>query len=190
MATAGAGASMALLAPPAEASSIDGKGISNADVLAGFADLHNLPMTFQDGSPFTLAQFRGRALIVNFWAYWCVNCIAEFPSLQELQKAAGGPDQLAVVLVSSPQDWQTDQSAASQRGLPFMLARYNTPETADESTTQADILFGNVVDGAPKFALPVNYIISRSGHLVLAGSGSVQWLSQQILGRTAVALHS
>src|SRR5205814_1902038 len=37
------------------------------------------------GKPFTLANFRGRLLLVNLWATWCGPCLDEMPSLDRLQ---------------------------------------------------------------------------------------------------------
>lgn len=44
-------------------------------------------VTFQDANekPLRLADFRGRALLINFWATWCVPCVKEMPSLDRLQ---------------------------------------------------------------------------------------------------------
>ena len=39
----------------------------------------------------TLADFNGRALLLNLWATWCVPCRAEMPALDRLQAEAGGP---------------------------------------------------------------------------------------------------
>ena len=41
-----------------------------------------------DGAPLTLADFKGRALVLNLWATWCVPCRAEMPALD--QPAGGG----------------------------------------------------------------------------------------------------
>ena len=39
-----------------------------------------------DGRSQTLAQWRGRTLVVNFWATWCAPCVAEMPDLDRLQR--------------------------------------------------------------------------------------------------------
>ena len=44
---------------------------------------------FQDANdkPLNLAAFRGRAVLLNFWATWCAPCVKEMPSLDRLQAA-------------------------------------------------------------------------------------------------------
>ena len=39
----------------------------------------------------TLADFKGRAVLLNLWATWCIPCRAEMPALDRLQAAKGGP---------------------------------------------------------------------------------------------------
>lgn len=39
-----------------------------------------------DGSPVDLASFKGKRVLVNYWAVWCIPCRAEFPSLVEAQE--------------------------------------------------------------------------------------------------------
>lgn len=51
-----------------------------------------------DGRTAGLAAWRGRKLVLNFWATWCIPCVREMPSLQALAKATPG---LAVVPVSA-----------------------------------------------------------------------------------------
>ena len=45
---------------------------------------------FADGPPVNLADFRGKPLIVNFWATWCAPCVKEMPDLQEVAAQAEG----------------------------------------------------------------------------------------------------
>jgi len=50
-------------------------------------------IAFQDGKgrSLTLADFRGKTVLLNVWATWCPPCRVEMPSLDRLQKALGGP---------------------------------------------------------------------------------------------------
>ncbi len=50
--------------------------------------------TTLDGAPKTLGDYAGRKLVINFWATWCIPCVAELPELDRL--AASGTLVLAV----------------------------------------------------------------------------------------------
>jgi thiol-disulfide isomerase/thioredoxin len=63
-------------------------------VLRMHASPRELPeIAFVDGTgrPVTLADFRGRTVLLNVWATWCPPCREEMPSLDRLQKTLGGP---------------------------------------------------------------------------------------------------
>ena len=51
-------------------------------------------LAFNDasGKPLTLADWRGRTVLLNLWATWCVPCRKEMPALDALQAELGGPD--------------------------------------------------------------------------------------------------
>lgn len=174
----------------ARASAVDGRGVTEADLRAGFAALSTASIRFQDGGHFELGSFRGRALLVNFWANWCRNCLAEFGSMVELQKAARGPQQLAVVLVSQAKDWEKDQAFARQTSLPFSLAVLDEPATPSGDRAKATLLLGNVVGRQTVFGLPLTYVVSRSGQLVWVSSGDTSWLGSVAVSKAARALHS
>jgi len=59
------------------------------------------PIKFVDqrGQIHNLAEFKGKVVVLNIWATWCVPCRKEMPTLDRLQAALGGPD-LEVVPVS------------------------------------------------------------------------------------------
>jgi thiol-disulfide isomerase/thioredoxin len=64
-----------------------------------------------DGGAVTLASFRGKPLVLNFWATWCAPCVAELPQLDQL--AAGGTVRVVAVSV--------DRGGAT-RVRPFLAA--------------------------------------------------------------------
>src|SRR6185436_19665258 len=51
-------------------------------------------LTFKDaaGADKSLADWRGRTVLLNLWATWCVPCRKEMPALEALQAKVGGPD--------------------------------------------------------------------------------------------------
>ena len=58
--------------------------------------VHNGPQTIR------LSQFRGKIVLVNFWATWCAPCIDELPSLQALQRERPDIQVLAVSIDDDP----------------------------------------------------------------------------------------
>lgn len=64
-----------------------------ASLLRMHAEPRKLPeIAFVDarGKPRSLAEFRGKTVLLNLWATWCPPCREEMPSLDRLQKALGG----------------------------------------------------------------------------------------------------
>ncbi len=57
-------------------------------------------LSFKDaaGTPMTLADFRGRVVLLNIWATWCVPCRKEMPDLDRLEAELGGPGFLVLAL--------------------------------------------------------------------------------------------
>jgi thiol-disulfide isomerase/thioredoxin len=59
-----------------------------------------------DGSTFTLQDYQGRPVVLNFWASWCTPCIEEMPALQAFSHTQG-PDGALVLAVTDPDNAQT-----------------------------------------------------------------------------------
>jgi thiol-disulfide isomerase/thioredoxin len=53
--------------------------------------LPDLAFEDADGKPRKLSDWRGRTVLVNLWATWCVPCRKEMPALEQLQTRLGGP---------------------------------------------------------------------------------------------------
>jgi len=58
-----------------------------------------VPLTDEKGRTVTLAEFKGKVVLVNFWATWCAPCVREMPALDALQ-AKFGTDKFVIVAVS------------------------------------------------------------------------------------------
>ncbi len=52
----------------------------------------NIRFVDKDGTRMDIADFRGRVVLLNVWATWCVPCRVEMPTLDALQAELGGPD--------------------------------------------------------------------------------------------------
>ena len=59
----------------------------------------------RDGRKTTLQAFRGKLVLVNFWATWCAPCVKEMPSLMRLQAKLGGARFTVMALSEDLKGW-------------------------------------------------------------------------------------
>lgn len=71
-----------------------------------------------DGRPVRLADLRGRAVVINFWATWCPPCRVEMPALQQVQRAM--PD-VVVLGVNQQESADTVARFMREEGLDFPI---------------------------------------------------------------------
>ncbi len=114
-----------------------------------------IPIAFNgaDGRKLTLADFRGRALVLNLWATWCVPCRAEMPALDRLEAKAGSKDfEVVAVNVDTA---RLDRPKAFLDGIGVKsLARYADP-TADS--------FESLRVAGKALGLPTSLLIDKDG---------------------------
>ena len=123
----------------------------------------------EDGGKLTLADFHGRAVLLNLWATWCVPCRAEMPALDRLQAAKG--DQGFEVVAVNVDTARLDRRGAFLDSIGVKaLTRY-----ADSSGDAFETLRR---DGKA-LGLPVTLIIDKDGCEVGAVAGGVKWDSAE-----------
>lgn len=67
-----------------QAGGIPKERIGRVDISHAGSDMPAMPFLGPDGGPATLTKFRGKPLLVNYWATWCGPCVAEMPTLDTL----------------------------------------------------------------------------------------------------------
>jgi thiol-disulfide isomerase/thioredoxin len=105
--------------------------------------------------PKLVAGHKGKVLLVNFWATWCVPCRKEMPELTKLQaklKAKG----FQFITVSA------DEPEQEQDAVNF-LDKYGVPKPAYLKRAKDDDKFINSIDPKWSGALPALFLYDRSG---------------------------
>ena len=69
------------------------------------------------GNSVSLSDFRGKTVVLVFWASWCPDCRAEVPQLKAMH-AAADPAKVVFVSVSFDRDFETLRQFAAENGLP------------------------------------------------------------------------
>ena len=133
-------------------------------LVADASPLPALRFTAADGMAQTLADYAGRPLLVNFWATWCVPCVAEMPALDRLAVAVPA---LAVLPLSS--DRQGAPAVAS-----FYAARgiAHLPVMLDPRAEAAHAIQSR--------GIPTTLAVNAGGKLVARAEGPIDWDSQAV----------
>lgn len=136
--------------------------------------VHNTPKSvasikFDDeaGHARSLADFKGKVVVLNIWATWCVPCRREMPTLDRLQAALAGPD-FEVIPVSI------------DRGGIDTIRKFYADIAVHRLGMYADTS-GNVLHEGGALGLPTTLIINRSGQEVARIVGPAEWDSTEIM---------
>ncbi|MEK6673529.1 MAG: TlpA disulfide reductase family protein [Nitrospirota bacterium] len=116
------------------------------------------------GKEVALSSFKGKAVLLNFWASWCPTCTAEMPAMNKLHKDHIGKG-MVVVAVS------TDKS---QTALSNYLAR-----------NQFDFIVLKDADSKAArqfkvFSIPMTFLLDKNGVIVKKYIGEEDWDSEEI----------
>jgi cytochrome c biogenesis protein CcmG/thiol:disulfide interchange protein DsbE len=115
----------------------------------------------------SLASYRGRVVVLNFWASWCDPCRQEAPMLERFQKTLGSRG--TVLGVTYKDDPVDSRSFERKYGLTYPSLRDSKLQLAPDYGTTA---------------LPETFVIDRRGRIVAVSRGAV---SQQFLVRSVQA---
>jgi thiol-disulfide isomerase/thioredoxin len=105
-----------------------------------------------DGRRVSLADYKGKALLVNFWATWCGACKLEMPWLVQLREQYAGQGFEIIGIVTDGETDEKVRQIADKYGVKYPVMRCN------HKTAQA---YG----GLPE--LPESFYIDRTGKVVL-----------------------
>lgn len=119
------------------------------------------------GKPISLSDYKGKIVLLNFWASWCEPCIKEFPSMMTMIKAMNGE----VVLLAVSADYTADDIGPFLQAFkvesPFVKIMWDKDQELAKR-------FGT-------FKLPESYIIGRDGTLVRKVAGVEDWATPEAI---------
>jgi thiol-disulfide isomerase/thioredoxin len=126
-------------------------------------------LAFHDaaGKPLTLQHWRGRTVLLNLWATWCVPCRKEMPALDALEQKLGGPNFEVVTVNIDTRDLEKPKTWLKEVGV-AKLNYYADP---------AAKTFQDLKSVGRAFGMPTTMLISPEGCEIGTIAGPAEWAS-------------
>ena len=154
--------------------------------VAAFAVAHTpfrVPdLAFKDaeGHERKLADWRGRTVLLNLWATWCVPCRKEMPALDALETDLGGPNFEVVAVNIDTRDPAKPLAFLKETGVTH-LAYYADPSAR---------VFQELRLAGKAFGMPTTLIVDRSGCEIGEMAGPAEWASADGVKLVSAAVSS
>ena len=117
-----------------------------------------------DGKLHRLADYRGKVVLLNFWATWCAPCREEMPSMQALGESLEGRP-FAVLAVNVGEGARAARDFGEKMALRFPILL-----DSDMTTTRA----------WSARVLPASYVIGPDGKVAYSYLGAINWNAPQV----------
>ena len=130
-------------------------------------------LTFQDaaGNPLTLEHWRGRVVLLNLWATWCVPCRKEMPALDALEQRLGGPKFEVVAVNIDTRDAGKPKAWLKEVGVQ-KLAYYADPTART---------FQDLKSIGRAFGMPTTLLVDAHGCEIATIAGPAEWASEDAI---------
>lgn len=132
------------------------------------ATLSSLSFNAPDGSAQTLADHKGKILLVNLWATWCAPCREEMPALNQLQKDKGSDQFEVIALNIDTGDIAKPVNFLNEIGVEKLKLYRDTSMNSFNDLKRKGLAFG----------LPVTLLVDDEGCQIAAMNGPAAWDSE------------
>ena len=128
-------------------------GAAEGEILSDFS------ITCTDGNAFRLSEQKGKVVVINLWATWCIPCVDELPNFEKISEDF--TDEVSVIAIHSEpvttnvSAWLSDYS-------------YTIPFAVDEDGSVSELLNASTV-------LPQTIVIGKDGVVTYNRSGSLTY---------------
>ena len=125
------------------------------------------------GRTHQLSDYKGKVVLVNFWATWCEPCRAEMPSIDRLRNSLKGkPFEVLAVNMAEP----LSRIEKFSDTLPLGFALLRDRDGSASKAWKAKLL-------------PASYLIGRDGRIHYVAYGELDWTSAPVRARVNELLH-
>ncbi|MDE2601199.1 MAG: TlpA family protein disulfide reductase [Bradyrhizobium sp.] len=140
--------------------------------------LPDLAFDDADGKPRKLSDWRGRTVLVNLWATWCVPCRREMPALDALQAKLGGPDFEVVAVNIDTRDPDKPKNFLKEANLTRL--GYFTDQKAK--------VFQDLKSIGKALGMPTSVLVDRNGCEIANIAGPAEWASDDAIKLISAAV--
>jgi thiol-disulfide isomerase/thioredoxin len=120
-----------------------------------------------DGRMHTFGEFRGKTVLLNIWATWCLPCRTEMPTLDRLQATLGGSDFEVVALSIDRRGVEVVKKFYADNGIEHLAIRTDTSGQANSTLAT--------------YGLPTTLLLDQQGQELGRLVGPAEWDAQDML---------
>src|SRR6201999_2498002 len=140
--------------------------------------LPDLAFEDADSQPKKLSDFRGRTVLVNLWATWCVPCRREMPALDSLQTKLGGQDFQVVAVNIDTRDPEKPKN---------FLKDANLTKLSYFSDSKAKV-FQDLKNIGRALGMPTSVLVDGQGCEIATIAGPAEWASDDAVKLITAAI--
>lgn len=124
-------------------------------------DSYDWNLLSNNGEKVNLNAFKGKVVLINFWATWCPPCVAEMPAFQDLYDDY--KDKVVFLFVANDDEEKVASFIKNKKyTLPVFYQLSKVPKELESN------------------ALPTSYILNKEGEIVVNKTGAADWNSDKV----------